>query len=78
SSSVQSDSGEVSSTKVKELIRKIISEEDPSRPLSDQQIVEILKNSNIHIARRTVSKYRTELKILSQNQRKILEKREEL
>lgn len=78
SSSVQSDSGEISSTRVKELIRKIISEEDPSRPLSDQQIVEILKNSNIHIARRTVSKYRTELKILSQNQRKILEKREEL
>ncbi len=78
SSSVQSDSGEISSTRVKELIRKIISEEDPSRPLSDQQIVEILKNSNIHIARRTVSKYRTELKILSQNQRKNLEKREEL
>ncbi len=78
SSSVQGDSGEVSSTKVKELIRKIISEENPSRPLSDQQIVEILKNSNIHIARRTVSKYRTELKILSQNQRKNLEKREEL
>jgi len=78
SSSIHSDSGEVSSTRVKELIKKIISEEDPSNPLSDQQIVEILKNSNIHIARRTVSKYRTELKILSQNQRKILEKREEL
>lgn len=77
SSSLQSDSGEVSSTKVKELIKKIISEEDPRNPLSDQQIAEILKNSNIHIARRTVSKYRTELKILSQSQRKILEKREE-
>ncbi|MCX7793238.1 MAG: RNA polymerase factor sigma-54 [Thermodesulfovibrionales bacterium] len=78
SSALQGDSGEVSSTKVKELIKKIISEEDPRNPLSDQQIVEILKNSNIHIARRTVSKYRTELKILSQNQRKILEKKEEL
>lgn len=78
SSSLPSDSGEVSSTMVKELIKKIISEEDPRNPLSDQQIVEILKNSNIHIARRTVSKYRSELKILSQNQRKILEKREEL
>lgn len=78
SSSLQSDSGEVSSTMVKELIKKIISEEDPRNPLSDQQIVEILKNSNIHIARRTVSKYRSELKILSQNQRKIIEQREEL
>jgi len=78
SSSVKTNDGDISSTRVKELIKKIISEEDPSRPLSDQQVVEILKNYNIHIARRTVSKYRTELKILSQNQRKILEKREEL
>ncbi len=78
SSALKGNSGEVSSTKVKEMIKKIISEEDPSRPLSDQQIVEILKKANIHIARRTVSKYRAELKILSQNQRKILEKKEEL
>lgn len=78
SSAVHGDSGEVSSTKVKELIKKIISEEDPSKPLSDQQIVEILRSSNIYVARRTVSKYRNELKILSQNQRKIIEKKEEL
>ncbi len=70
SSALQGDMGEVSSTSVKELIAKIVSEEDTKKPLSDQRIVELLKNSNVVIARRTVAKYREELKILSQNQRK--------
>jgi RNA polymerase sigma-54 factor len=70
SSAIQSETGEVSSTSVKDLIKKIISEEDTQKPLSDQMIADRLKNQNITIARRTVAKYREELKIPPQNQRK--------
>ena len=69
-SALQSDTGSVSSTSVKDLIRKIVSEEDHRKPLSDQRIVELLKSQNIVIARRTIAKYRDELKVPSQNQRK--------
>lgn len=71
SSAIQSETGEVSSTSVKDIIKKIVSEEDPQKPLSDQMIADRLKNQNITIARRTVAKYREELKIPPQNQRKI-------
>lgn len=60
----------VSSTSVKGLIKKIVSEEDTKKPLSDQIIVGMLKNNDVTIARRTVAKYREELKIPSQNQRR--------
>ncbi len=70
SSAIQSETGEVSSTSVKDIIKKIISEEDPQKPLSDQIIADRLKDQNITIARRTVAKYREELKIPPQNQRK--------
>ncbi len=70
SSAIQSDAGDVSSTLVKNLIRKIIVDEDPKKPLSDLMVVEKLKEHNINIARRTVAKYREELKIPPQNQRK--------
>lgn len=73
SSAIQSETGEVSSTSVKDIIKKIISEEDPQKPLSDQMIADRLKKQNITIARRTVAKYREELKIPPQNQRKIYE-----
>ena len=70
SSAVQSDMGEVSSTSVKDLIKRIIAEEDSKKPFSDQMIVEKLRQHNIQIPRRTVAKYREELKIAPQNQRK--------
>lgn len=70
SSALQSSSGSVSSTSVKDLIKKIISEENNKKPLSDQRVVELLKTKNIVIARRTVAKYRDELKIPPQGQRK--------
>ncbi len=70
SSALQSASGTVSSTSVKDLIKKIILEENVSKPLSDQKIVELLETKNITIARRTVAKYREELKIPPQGQRK--------
>ncbi|MDP2279645.1 MAG: RNA polymerase sigma-54 factor, partial [Nitrospirota bacterium] len=69
-SALQSDTGSVSSTSVKDLIKRIVSEEDLRKPLSDQRITELLKSQNIVIARRTIAKYRDELKVPSQNQRK--------
>ncbi|MDA8431691.1 MAG: RNA polymerase factor sigma-54 [Nitrospiraceae bacterium] len=70
SNAIPSDAGEMSSTTVKEMVRKVISEEDASKPLSDMSIVDIFKSQNINIARRTIAKYREELKIPSQSQRK--------
>lgn len=74
SSSIQSvsgaASGEVSSTSVKDLIRKIINEEDANKPLSDMAIVDKLREFDIKIARRTVAKYRENLKIPQQSRRK--------
>jgi RNA polymerase sigma-54 factor len=65
------DGGEsVASEAVKEKIRQLVSKEDPKRPLSDQKIVELLKQSQIDIARRTVAKYREMLGILSSSKRK--------
>ncbi len=64
------DGQEVSSTIVKDMIRKIIEKEDPKKPYSDQKIADILKKQNIKIARRTVAKYREELKIPSHSKRK--------
>ena len=56
---------------VKDVIKQIIENEDRSRPLSDQEIVEKLRNENgIRLARRTVAKYREELKILPARLRK--------
>ena len=51
-------------------IRRIITHEDPRRPLSDQRIAEMLKASNIDIARRTVTKYREAMNILSSTKRR--------
>jgi len=54
---------EVSSLTVKDVIQRMIHEEDAASPLKDQQIVESLKERGIDIARRTVAKYREELRI---------------
>lgn len=70
SNALHSGTGSISSTSVKNTIKKIVVEEDPGKPLSDQRIVEILKSKEITVARRTVAKYREELKILSQTQRR--------
>jgi len=70
SSAIQSDAGDVSSTSVKDTIKTLIAGESPQGPLSDQMIANKLKQLNITIARRTVAKYREEMKIPPQNQRK--------
>ncbi|MEW6161996.1 MAG: RNA polymerase factor sigma-54 [Nitrospirota bacterium] len=62
--------GNISSTSVKSMIKKIVMEEDSRKPLSDQRIVEMLKSSGIIVARRTVAKYREEIGIPSQARRK--------
>lgn len=67
-SSMEGDS--LSSITVRNLIQKMISEEDPKNPLNDRVIVDMLKGRNIDIARRTVAKYRGELKIPPGNIRK--------
>jgi RNA polymerase sigma-54 factor len=64
------DGDAVASESVKERIRKLIAAEDPKNPLSDQRIAEILKGTNIDIARRTVTKYREAMNILSSTQRR--------
>ncbi|MBW2372055.1 MAG: RNA polymerase sigma-54 factor, partial [Deltaproteobacteria bacterium] len=55
---------------VKAKIRRIIGSEDARRPLSDQRIAEMLKANNINIARRTVTKYREAMDILSSTKRR--------
>ncbi len=70
-SSISRFEGEaVASESVKEKIRRLIADEDPAKPLSDQRIAEALKASNIDIARRTVTKYREAMYILSSTKRK--------
>jgi RNA polymerase sigma-54 factor len=60
----------LSNTSVKEAIGELIRNEDGRNPLSDKEIVEILSDRGIPIARRTVAKYRAELSILPSNLRK--------
>ncbi|QXL83845.1 RNA polymerase factor sigma-54 [Comamonas sp. NLF-1-9] len=55
--------GSTSSTAVRALLRQFIAAEDPARPLSDGQLADMLKEQGIACARRTVAKYREQLKI---------------
>jgi len=61
----------VSSVTIKQRIRKIIEGEDPRKPMSDSKIVSILQKEGLVLARRTIAKYREELKIPTSNQRKM-------
>jgi RNA polymerase sigma-54 factor len=60
----------VASESVKNLVREIIGKEDPKKPFSDEKLVQILKGMDIQIARRTISKYRELMRILSSNERR--------
>jgi RNA polymerase sigma-54 factor len=62
----------VSSVTIKQRIRKIIEAEDQRRPLSDSKIMTILQKEGLVLARRTIAKYREELRIPTSNQRKVL------
>jgi RNA polymerase sigma-54 factor len=70
-SSINSVLGDaVASESVKERIRQLVKDENPSKPFSDQDIVGILERENISIARRTVAKYREVLGILPSSKRR--------
>jgi len=70
-SGYQSQEGQsVANTSVKEMIADIVAGEDPGSPLSDQDIVALLKAKSLNIARRTVAKYREELGLLPSNLRR--------
>ena len=62
----------VSSLTIKQRLLKIVEEENPRKPLSDAHIVRLLEDSGLVLARRTIAKYREELKIPGSSQRKIL------
>jgi len=64
--------GNASSTAVRALIRQLVAAEDPAEPLSDSQISQMLEEQGIHVARRTVAKYRDALKIAPANLRRKL------
>ena len=70
-SGIQTSSGtDISNATVKDIIQDMVRSEDPSKPLSDDQIVKNLLQKEIKIARRTVAKYRNELNILPSHLRK--------
>ena len=66
------DGAMVSSVSVKKMIQDLLANEDPSKPLSDQEVAQILKGRALTIARRTVAKYREELGILPSHQRRLM------
>jgi RNA polymerase sigma-54 factor len=72
-SGISSSYGEsVSSVTIKQRIKKIVGAEDQRRPLSDSKIMNILQKEGLVLARRTIAKYREELKIPTSNQRKVV------
>ena len=64
--------GACSATAIRALIKQMVSEENPKKPLSDNQITDILGKQGIVVARRTIAKYRESLQIPAANQRKSL------
>ena len=64
--------GEASSTAIRAKIKKLIADENPRKPLSDNIIANLLKEDGIDVARRTVAKYRESLHIPSSSDRKVL------
>jgi len=66
------DGGTCSATAIRSLIKKLVEAEKPSKPISDSTIADILADQGIHVARRTVAKYREALNIPPSSQRKSL------
>lgn len=64
--------GDLAGEAVKLKIRKLVSDEDPKEPLSDNELVDLLAREDITIARRTVAKYREAMGILTATKRKRL------
>lgn len=64
--------GECSSTAIRALIKKLVTAENPKKPLSDSRIADMLEEQGINVARRTIAKYRESLSIPPSNERKRL------
>lgn len=71
-SAIETRDGEnrLASEAVRQMLRDIVAHEDASRSLSDQDLADRLEACNVKISRRTVAKYRSELRILPSSQRK--------
>ena len=67
---IQSEQGLINQSVVKSRIRELINEERQTKPLSDAQISELLKEEGIQVSRRTVSKYRKEMGVYSSFERR--------
>ncbi|SNT84299.1 RNA polymerase factor sigma-54 [Stenotrophomonas sp. CC120222-04] len=61
--------GEASSTAIQAMIRRLIDDENPRKPLSDAKLADLLKSSGIPVARRTVAKYREAMNISASHER---------
>jgi RNA polymerase sigma-54 factor len=64
--------GEASSTAIRAMIKKLVSQENPRKPLSDNKIADLLLEQGIEVARRTIAKYRESLNISPSHERKQL------
>jgi RNA polymerase sigma-54 factor len=74
SESVQGpEGGNTSLLILKRRVKKLIEEEDPSRPLTDEQLTRVLQSQGIQVTRRTVAKYREDMRIPSTHQRRVKE-----
>jgi RNA polymerase sigma-54 factor len=72
SESVQGPEGAGTSLLIlKRRVKKLIEEEDPAHPLTDEQITKVLQSQGIQVTRRTVAKYREDMKIPSTHQRRV-------
>jgi RNA polymerase sigma-54 factor len=72
SEAVQSTNGRnIPLTLVKEKVRRLVGEEDPRKPLTDEAIAKRLKEEGVAVTRRSVTKYREDLKIPSTHQRRV-------
>jgi RNA polymerase sigma-54 factor len=65
------EGGSTSLLILKRRVKKLIDEEDPTRPLTDEQITRILQSQGIQVTRRTVAKYREDMRIPSTHQRRV-------
>lgn len=68
---LETDSGvDASSTSIKAMLAELIANENPKKPYSDQKLAEMIRAKGVNIARRTVAKYREQMRILSAKMRK--------
>jgi RNA polymerase sigma-54 factor len=65
------EGGAMSLQTLKRLVKKMIDEEDGAKPLTDEQIAHKLDDAGIHVTRRTVAKYREDMRIPSTHQRRV-------